>query len=224
MNLRSGKIKDNNLHIPRRQRTKTMTNTTNQDRGQNPPQGASTIISSSIDASSTIPVGSSNTVPVSTLEIPTAPHSGSQLYSTPTRPPGFEPFRPRNPPYGMPTSFMAGLHNASTSSPVQGSGSRMNHLGTNSQNLGNYTQLPTLTTNNQAALRQQMDDSNHDMVGVLAREMNDIFGPLIQNINRTNQENAVQMSRIADFFGAPDAPMRRRQNPVVIRNEEPTIE
>ena len=82
MNLRSGKIKDNNLHIPRRQRAKTMTNTTNHDRGQNPPQGASTIVSSSIDASSTIPVGSSNTVPVSALEVPTAPHSGSQLYST----------------------------------------------------------------------------------------------------------------------------------------------
>src|ERR1043165_146849 len=154
----------------------------------------------------------------------TIPHLGNQSYSTPTRPLGFEPLRPRNPPYGMPTSFMVGLHNASTSSPVQGSGSGMNHLGTNSQNLGNYTQLPTLTTNNQAALRQQMDDSNHDMVGILAREMNAIFGPLIQNINRTNQENAVQMTRIADFFGALDAPARYRQNPVVIRNEEPTIE
>src|ERR1044072_659250 len=69
-----------------------------------------------------------------------------------------------------------------------------------------------------------MDDNNHDMLGVLAREMNAIFGPLIQNINRTNQENAAQMTRIADFFGAPDAPTRRRQNPMVIRNEEPTIE
>src|ERR1051325_6399300 len=160
MNLRSGKIKDNNLNIPRRQRTKTMTNTTNQDRGQNPPQGASTIVSSSIDASSTIPIGSSNTVPSSMTEMPSnmssiqiMPHIGNQPYSTPTRPPSFEPLRPRNPPYGMPTSFMAGLHNASTSSPVQGSGSGMNHLGANSQNLGNYAQLPTLTTNNQAALR-----------------------------------------------------------------------
>src|ERR1051325_126856 len=100
MNLRSGKIKDNNLYIPRRQRTKTMVNTINQDRGQNPPQGASTIVSSSIDASNTIPVGSSNTVPISTLEIPsnmssvqTATHLGNQSYSTPTRPPGFEPLR-----------------------------------------------------------------------------------------------------------------------------------
>src|ERR1044072_9302337 len=98
MNLRSGKIKNNNLHIPRRQRTKIMVNTTNQNRGQNPPQGAATIVSSSIDASNTIHVGSSNTVPVSTLEMPsnvssmqTGPHVGNQLYSTPTRRPGFEP-------------------------------------------------------------------------------------------------------------------------------------
>ena len=84
--------------------------------------------------------------------------------------------------------------------------------------------MPTLTTNNQAAIRQQMDDSNHDMVGILAREMNAIFGPLSQKINRKNQENAVQMTRIADFFGAPNAPARHRQNPVVIRNEEPIIE
>ena len=69
-----------------------------------------------------------------------------------------------------------------------------------------------------------MDDSNHDMVGILAREMNVIFNPLIQNINRTNQENATQMARIADFFGAPNVPARRRKNPGVIRNEEPIIE
>src|ERR1044072_9238885 len=135
MNLRSGKIKNNNLHIPGRQRTKTMVNTTNQDRGQHPPQGAATIVSSSIDASNTIPVGSSNMIPVSTIEMPsnmssmqTMPHVGNQQYSTPTRPPGFEALRPRNPPYGMPTSFMAGLHNVSISSPIQWSGSGMNHL------------------------------------------------------------------------------------------------
>ena len=90
MNLRSGKIKNNNPHIPRKQRTKTMVNTTNQDGVQNPPQGAATIVSSSIDASNAIPVGSSNMIPVSTLEMPsnvssvqTVPHVGNQQYSTP---------------------------------------------------------------------------------------------------------------------------------------------
>src|ERR1051325_7695208 len=62
------------------------------------------------------------------------------------------------------------------------------------------------------------------MVRLLAREMNAIFTPLIHNINRTNQENSVQMARIADFFGALDAPIRTRQNQIVVQNEEPTIE
>ena len=89
----------------------------------------------------------------------------------------------------MPTSFMAGLHNTTTttSSPFQESSYGMNHMGLNTQNLESFTQMPMLTTNNQATFRQQMDDSNHDMIGVLAREMSIIFTHLIQNINRTNQ-------------------------------------
>ena len=31
------------------------------------------------------------------------------------------------------------------------------------------------------------------------------------------------MARIADFFGAPQAPARHRQNQVAIQEEEPTI-
>ena len=111
---------------------------------------------------------------------------------------------------------MEGLYNniITTQSPVQGSGSGMNNMGRNTQNQGSFTQMPILTTSNQAAFRQQMDDNNHDMVGVLAREMSTIFTPLIQNINRTNQENthayqqmSAQMARITDFFGAPEAPV-----------------
>ncbi|XP_050887592.1 uncharacterized protein LOC127092745 [Lathyrus oleraceus] len=75
-----------------------------------------------------------------------------------------------------------------------------------------------------------MDASNHDMVGVLAREMNTIFSPLIKNVNRTNNDNAqsyqqlsAQMGRIADFLGAPQSFVRRRPNQVIIQEEEPTI-
>ncbi|XP_050908710.1 uncharacterized protein LOC127122414 [Lathyrus oleraceus] len=75
-----------------------------------------------------------------------------------------------------------------------------------------------------------MDASNHDMVGVLAREMNTIFSPLIQNVNRTNNDNAqtyqqlsAQMGRIADFLGTPQSSVRRRPNQVIIQEEEPTI-
>ncbi|XP_050897532.1 uncharacterized protein LOC127104388 [Lathyrus oleraceus] len=75
-----------------------------------------------------------------------------------------------------------------------------------------------------------MDASNHDMVGVLSREMNTIFSPLIQNVNKTNNDNAqtyqqlpAQMGRIADFLGAPQSSVRRRPNQVIIQEEEPTI-
>ena len=106
-----------------------------------------------------------------------------------------------------------------TFSPAQNSGSGMNHVGRSTQNQWLLNQLPMLTTNIQEALRKQMDASNHDMVGVITHEMNVIFSPLIQNVNRTNQENtqsyqqmSAQMERIEDFFGAPQALVRRRKN------------
>ncbi|XP_058784446.1 uncharacterized protein LOC131659253 [Vicia villosa] len=75
-----------------------------------------------------------------------------------------------------------------------------------------------------------MDASNQDMVGLLAREMNAIFSPLIQNLNRTNQDNSetcqqllVQMGRIANFLGAPETSVRRRTKQLVIQADEPTI-
>src|SRR4051812_23160297 len=83
-------------------------------------------------------------------------------------------------------------------------------VGRSVQNPGPSGQMPTLTTNNQATFRHEMDASNHDMVGVLAREMGSIFSPLITNIARTNQDNveiyqkiSSQIGRMADFFGAP---------------------
>lgn len=76
-----------------------------------------------------------------------------------------------------------------------------------------------------------MDASNHDMVGVLAREMNTIFSPLKQNVNRTNTDNAqtyqqlsAQIGRITDFLGAPQTVVRCRPNQVIIQGEEPTID
>ena len=55
-----------------------------------------------------------------------------------------------------------------------------------------------------------MDDSNHEIVGVLSQQMGMNFNSLIQSATQTNQQNthinqqlAAQMERIADFFGAP---------------------
>lgn len=52
---------------------------------------------------------------------------------------------------------------ANINSPVQGSGI---NVGRTNQALGlrHPVQLPTLTNNSAAALRQQIDESNHEMV------------------------------------------------------------
>lgn len=148
---------------------------------------------------------------VSTTTIPSSAQSGPVLSSpmrtqgkpvTP-RPVGPNSFRSyvtrftmpmsgREQPYGMPTSTMENLHNSTSTftypmatiiSPLQESGSAVNNLGRSTQTpgMGFSTQLPTFTTNYVAVLRQQMDESNHDMVHMLAQHMGTIFNPLIQN-------------------------------------------
>jgi len=197
--------------------------------------------SMALNNSTTMPIMSSVAdVSASSIPGPFSTIVGTQPTPTTPRPPGFENFRPwREYPYGMPSTSMAGLQNNTSIytqphntvvSPIQNSGSGMNHVGRNTQSQGVSTLLPTLTTNNQAAFRQQMDASNHDMVGVLAREMNTIFSPLIQNVNRTSNDNAqtyqqlsTQMGRIVDFLGAPQSSVRRKPNQVIIQEEEPTI-
>jgi hypothetical protein len=62
-----------------------------------------------------------------------------------------------------------------------------------------------------AALRQQMNDSNHEMVNLLTTQIGTVFIPLIQNTNESYQMLAYQMSRIADFFGTPPPPPRLNQ-------------
>lgn len=98
------------------------------------------------------------------------------------RPYGFNVSRPFTPwfsipmrdhPYGMSISFMADLHNntsmymkplATTFSPVHGSGSVVNLLNLNIRLPEFANQLPLLTINPFAILRQQIDESNHEMV------------------------------------------------------------
>src|ERR1044072_1083527 len=153
------------------------------------------------------------------------PPSGIQTHFAtplPIRPPSFDGSRPRNPSYGMPTSFMAGLHTStSNTSPQLGFGSGANQFLTNNQGSVGYSTLPILTTENQMAFRQLMDDSNHNMIGVLAQTMQEIFAPIVQNVTVTNRENADNMSRIADFFALPE---RRRQNQALVRANVPIIE
>ncbi|XP_057443909.1 uncharacterized protein LOC130736074 [Lotus japonicus] len=61
------------------------------------------------------------------------------------------------------------------------------------------------------AIRQQFDDSQHEMVNMLSRQMGEIFNPLIQNTNANNQELVHQMGRLATVLGAQNeiAPLPR---------------
>lgn len=73
------------------------------------------------------------------------------------------------------------------------------------------------TTSYVMATRQQMDESNHDMVNTLTRKMGTMFNPLIQNMNQSYQQLATQMNQIADFFGAPQAQVQPIVQPQVAR-------
>ena len=61
------------------------------------------------------------------------------------------------------------------------------------------------------ALRQQMEDSNHELVSMLTQLIGKMFNPLIQQTRNSYQTLTDQMRWIADFFGAP--PTRNMQMP-----------
>ena len=159
MNLRSGRITNSNQPLPRRNRNSRMSNPNNQQGEQNGPHGTGTSASVSMGTSSVIP-SNTQSVASSTSNIATngtsgmstnnsilgntgttgypgglVPPSGTQTHFAtppPTRPPSFDGNRPRNPSYGVPTSFMAGLHTStSNSSPQFGYGSGANQFMTN---------------------------------------------------------------------------------------------
>src|SRR4051812_34262749 len=116
-------------------------------------------------------------------------------------PPGF------NPQFGMPTSMMQGLH----TNPSLYSDSMMatstSSLGGRPISMGyNHQTLPSLSTTSMLSIRQQMDESNHEMVKALTQQMGTIFTPMINNKNQSYEILAGQMTRIADFFGAPPQP------------------
>lgn len=149
------------------------------------------------------------------------------------------PLNGRKHPYGMPTSTMTSLHNTTstftkhvgnTPLPLQGSNLAINNMVRISQPLGmGFTiQTSNLTNHYAAVIRQQIDESNHEIVQMLANQMNTIFNPLIQNTTQTNKQIAAQMTHIVDFFGVPQPPRHPQrewmiENQGVALEEDPTI-
>jgi len=72
--------------------------------------------------------------------------------------------------------------------------------------------------------RQQMDESNHEMVNLSTQQFGTLFNPLIQNMNQVYQSLTTQMGRIADFFAPPQTVYQRIpqiQNIRQIQNTQP---
>ncbi|PNX77757.1 hypothetical protein L195_g033728 [Trifolium pratense] len=134
------------------------------------------------------------------------------------RSPPRSPFSfPTNPGFGMPTTLMANLFsNQHMESPPRFSPSTS---GVGSSSSRPITQA--LSSSSVMSLRQQMDESNHEMVNTLTSQLGTVLNPLINNTNDSYQLLAGQMSRIANFFGAPPVPnhpFRTIQNQIPVQH------
>jgi hypothetical protein len=87
--------------------------------------------------------------------------------------------------------------------------------------------LPPLTTDSMNVLRQQMDESNHEMVNLLTQQIGTMFNPLIRETNRSYQALTTQMGRITNFFAPPQPvyqPVTQIQNQQPTRLVEPMVQ
>ncbi|GAU44958.1 hypothetical protein TSUD_28930 [Trifolium subterraneum] len=152
-----------------------------------------------------------STVPVTIPSIPSpSVHIGGGNSSQPTNGDQRSPihlFRlPNNErQYGMPPELMAGLHNSSNEGP--------NMFSPSTSAVGNQgRQFQNLTNTSLMSLRQQMDDSNHEMVHMMA----DFFGaPNVPNGARPNGQNGPLPNEIENI--------NQRQDPLpdIIMNANP---
>jgi len=120
----------------------------------------------------------------------------------------------RRMPYGIPTSMMQGLHTnpSASSETLNVSMPQLFNPGV-SVPFGSPQQsfIPfcspqqSLTNASLSAPRQQMEETNHEMVNMVTQQIGVVINPLIQDSNRSYQALFVQMEQMADFFGAPAA-------------------
>ena len=127
-------------------------------------------------------------------------------------------------PYGMPTSMMANLHNNPVFTEHANPFTPFNKHSPSSSSVFGRNASPALTTESMMLFRQQMDETNHEMVNLLTPQSGTVFNPLIQNMNQGYQALATQMGRIADFFAPPQTVYQRIpkiQNIPQIQNTQP---
>lgn len=123
---------------------------------------------------------------------------------------------------GMPTEFMASMHNLSStfdetlSSPFpcyHGLGPLASQFG-RPLSFGLSSQLVSaFTSSSITVMRQHMNESNHEMIHMLTQQMGTILRPLIQDSTQSYQQLATQMTQIGDFLRAPRAQIRKNPPP-----------
>ena len=129
----------------------------------------------------------------------------------------------REQPYGIPTLTMASVHNSTSVFVEQANPFVMHNVHSpSSSSTFSRNILPPLTTNSMNLLRQQMDESNHEMVNLLTQQIGTVFNPLIRNTNRSYQALTTQMGRISYFF-APPQPVTQIQNQQPLRLVEQMV-
>src|SRR4051812_17628427 len=234
MNLRNGKLKNSAQPIPKRRYNRKMAVTASAGGDQDPPQGSGSGAANSTssqgtqnttgpngsrpaDNSQTTPentTGHSGTVQVSaSITAPSSTSADDVLYPLTNAAnntfgqgtnSGFE-WRP-NSQYGMPYPFGPDVR-----------GARPINASTNN----------TIFSPNASSVGRSA--SNHDMVGVLARELTSVLNPLMANVTTTNRENveifqkiSSQMNRMAEFMGVP--PPKRKDKQPVNKEERPILE
>jgi len=118
----------------------------------------------------------------------------------------------RRMPYGMPTSLMQGLH----TNPYASSKSlnvQMPQLfnpgvsvpfGTPQQSFTPFgSPQQSLTNASLNMLRQQMEETNLEMVNLVTQQLGTVINPLIRDTNNNYQALSLQMERIANFWVLP---------------------
>ncbi|KEH15865.1 hypothetical protein MTR_0480s0030 [Medicago truncatula] len=82
----------------------------------------------------------------------------------------------------------------------------------------------SLTTASLNALKQQMEETNHEMVNLVTQQVGMMINPLTRDTNNNYQVLSLQMERITSFLGAP--PVRSTPVPqnVNVRQRENSVE
>jgi len=93
----------------------------------------------------------------------------------------------------MQTSMMANVHNSAFAFADEANPFTMHnkHSPSSSSIFGRNT-LPPLTTDSMNLLRQQMNESNHEMLNLLTQQIGTVFNPLIRDTNRSYQALTTQ--------------------------------